>query len=334
MRTRDTWIVSACAALLVIGVAAFMIDRVDSSARNAAEHLGYAGASMRITVIHDDAAPEHEGFSERFAHYVTAEGLSVAYTQWYESGIVTVTDPEGRFRTSTGALTRHTGPSGIAVSDTVDEGSARAIYAAFGNTEVAVPTFSIDVMFETRYPVVLADPSAVPFDTGVYLIASDDIDTRAVTHLFEDGGYLIVDATVQPGFSLATTTRQALSSVYGVVTMFFWLVLATCLLLATKMRVALRHRAYLVSGVLGAARRDVRRLVWSDVGPAHLVGLLGGAALVGMATWATAPYTVAPVGERIGAVLAALTLSAVMSLGSISWAAAAEARRVERENAP
>lgn len=325
-----------CAVLLTLCLSAFLVDRVDSTARMAAETLGYAGEGVRVTAVPDGAAASATDLSSTLLDYASRRGVSIAYTRWYESGVVTLYDPRERFRSSTGPLwpllERSDDSLGLAVAESM-QGSKSTLAEVLGAGQAyRASAFRADVMFEGRYPVALLAPEQDSFDLGIYFIAGAGLDIQEIAQLFGEHGLSVVEASSRPSVSVAATLWSAMASLYGAISSFFWLILVGAVGFALRLLAATRRPAYEITKALGATRRDVIGLVARDILPSVLVGLLVGAAVSLLLVWSTTGLSTAGTSLRVLASCAAVVTSFVLCAALLILVAYLEARRGVRAN--
>ena len=327
----------ACVVLLMLCLTAFALDRVDSTARMSAETLGYPGEGLRITAVPDGTEASATGLTSSLLDYASANGLSIAYTRWYESGVVTLYDPLEQFRNSEGPLWPLLRPSGddspgVAVAASV-RGSASAVTNVLGVGRAGlVSEFRADVMFEGRYPIALVTAQQDAFDLGVYFIAGTGLDSYEVARLFANHGLTVVDASSRPSVSITATLSSALASIYGAVSGLFWLTLVGATALALGMLAATRRRKYEIAKALGATPRDAIRLIGRDLLPSIGVGLLSGSAVSALVTWATMNLSTASAASRLLATLSAIAVSVLLCTTLVLLIARLEQGRRLRAN--
>lgn len=326
--------------LVVAGVLSALVV-VESGAARVADSLGYAGQTIRLIAIPDD--PDGED-GRGLVHAITAlaedERVAVAYSQSYGTGLVTVLDEDGRFRGGGEPLVDGLGVVGAGptalVSDAPESAaSLTPVLGAGGGIEL-VGTFTSDVMFEQRYPVVLVNVDARPFAEGVYLFAGDGIldddrgFTAEVTRLFDDHGMAVLDVAAADASTSTAVAMDALQGPYGIVLALFGVVAVMTQLVVLVVRAALSADRWLAAAVLGLTRSGVRALVWWGLMRQVLVGLAAGGGAAVVVVLAAGDLSLVSTGERLAVVPPALLVGLVVCAAA-SWVAGArEGRRVAR----
>lgn len=331
MSSKWRTVPGACAALLAIVLGLFSIDRVDANARIPAEQLGYNGPTVQITAVQGDNFVGTDTLARLVTSYLGESRNSVAYTRWYDSGIVTIDDSYERFQNSEGPLAR-----------TLDSGTTETPVAVSSNLHLTpdalsdtlniegndATAFKADVMFQDRYPVVVTTAAIQPFRDGIYMFAGHQTDLDAIIDMFGRSGLSIVDAYYDEGTTIGASFQRAILSPYGGIIAVFAGAILLCQTVVARMYLVGRHRRYDVAVMLGASNRDIWRLLGSDIAPSIALGVVVGVAVNGLMLVTTAGLSAADDGTRLAAVAGSGLVAAAMSAGAMALVLHGQARRL------
>lgn len=305
-----------------------------------ATHLGHTGATVRVIVVPDAYYTGPERLTMALIRFAAEHEVSVAFAQSYDTGLVTVLDEHDRFHNSEGslgALLDAPGSGRSAAFATAIEGSVGSWAGRHLPAEVEFAgTFRSDVTFEERYPMLLLSPEARPFDTGVYLFASNDATrdgdalSSEVVRFFEAQWMNVVDAMPLSDASIRTLLARNMAQPYGVIALMFFGIVALAQLVVMRIHAALFRERLFVAAVLGAAKRQLRRIVAQRLLQLVAAGLIMGTALSLLVVVASQGLALAEPGPRVAVIALALAVSALTSMLMCAFVAWREARKVAR----
>lgn len=326
-------------AFMVVAWSVFLLGALESSEQRAANHLGFPGPTARVIAAPNAGYQGPEPLTAALDDYAAEHEVSIAYSQSYATGVVSLLDEYDRFRNSEGSL--------ASLLDGSKSGSTAALSTALGGStsdfaERHLPidaaltgTFRSDVRFENQYPDVVLTADALPFDTGVYLFAGDsladgDTAVQQIVRVFENNGLAVMDATRTAGNSVARMIVAGFAGPYGVVILLFGGIVALGQLMVTLIHAALHRERLFVAGVLGAAKGNLRKMVFHRLLRLAVPGLGAGAVLSLLIVLSSQRLSLAALGPRALAVLVALGMSGVASVVIFECVAWREARKVGR----
>lgn len=330
---------AASSALLVLATALVLLVLLEAGASSARDDLGHTGPGLRAVVVPSDAAPDAAGLTAAMLDVLADSGASAAYSRGYGTGLVTLADADGRFRGHAGPLAGdldEAGPGPAAsVSATLPVPRDALGLAGRPGDPVVTGTFTADVTFEGREPLVLYNTDAVPFGEGVYLFAADAdlaatpaflerLSVTLGTYGYEIGHLEQVEPTG------TRTIAASLRSPYGVVVALFGAVSAASHVVVLHIYAALRRDRLMVAAVLGASRRALRTSVRGMLAGRAAAGAALGAVAAVAIVLGSAPSALAPTGARWAAAGVALLVGLAVTVVSCEWVARAEVRRATR----
>lgn len=324
-------------ALMVVALSLFFLQMAEGLAVRSSTMLGHGGASVRVVAIPAAQTEPAGPLTPALVDLVMVHDASIAFSPSHRSGLITVLDPRGRFRTGGQPLGAGLAAPGSGRTAVVSEALApreRGDGTALLERVTVTRTFTPEVMFELEYPTHVFNVDAAPFGAGVYLFATADevlVDpafAEDVVRLLTAHGLDIVDVTPGRSASIRAWLQDALASPYGVVILLFAGVVGLGLVLVLSFHARQQRGRTIVEGTLGATKPHLRRLVMErlmrQVGPGIVSGVIVSAVvLVSAQDLATAGLSSGLAGVMTGS---AITL---MTAGVVCWAVAwREARRV------
>lgn len=318
-------------ALMLLTVASFLLAIAEGSARSTAYSLGYSGATIRIIAITDNPDMVFVGtqhFTDSVRRFAADNDVSVAFSPSNGPDIITLVDPQGRYRVGSPQLHEELEAGGSRAA------AAVSTFVAPANRSAVVPEgvdvigeFSPEVAFDGEYPAVLLNAEAAAFDSGIFLIAGADMgDPAPVQELFEQNGMDIQYARIQE----PATFWGSLASVFGVLAVAFTAVVAVAALLVALIHASFGRERLVAAAVLGAARGDLRLLVLRALAPQVAAGLLAGCLLALVVVFGAGELMLVSPGTAAVAVLAALGVCAAVWCAILAWACGRETRRCQR----
>lgn len=269
---RMTLAVSSASLLVVL--VAFLVTDAEGSERVAAYSLGCSCRTVRVIAIADTPDMAFVGpqlFTEALQRFSREHQTSFAFSPGNEATIVTLFDPEHNFTIGGRRLREQLQSSGTggaaAFSNAVSPGSRPSLVP---DGVSVVGEFSPNVQFDDIYPAVLLNPTAGPFDSGIYLLAgSATSDPTQIMNLFTQNGMDIKSLAVRPVGGIGTGLR----SVYGVAVAGFAVIAVLAGLLVTQVAASFERDRLLAAAALGATRRDLGALVGRRLALPILAGI-------------------------------------------------------------
>lgn len=318
------------AALLVVSAVAFSVGMLEGSASLAARELGYAGQTIRVVAVEGADASGEDRLTRALVRFCDAHGTSVAYSANAESGVVGLYDPAHRYRNRSGALSAPLERAGPVPAAVLSTAFARAVGDRAGLLDdgiMLVGTFSSEVQFDNRYPVVLENLPAVRPGSGTYLIAGlAEGDRDALRLLFAQNGMEVVDLAVHTRVGVG----DILSTPYGGTVLAFATLSALATSLVTGIHSVLHRRRLAVAVAAGAAPGDLRRLLLDRLVPLVAVGTGAGVLVVLGVLLFLRPVMQIDAGTIARTAAADLLGCLVLWAVILTWVTRREARRHHR----
>ncbi|RLP74486.1 hypothetical protein D9V32_12405 [Mycetocola tolaasinivorans] len=294
------------------GALAIMV--VEGSAAAAESRLGVQEPSARVTVIGADL---NDADTARLTSAAREGGSSVAFSHWYETGLVTLFDPEKRIDAARELRSDPPGARAIVTTNFpgAPEQTVRAARAGNDNLTDIVGRFSTTASFEDRTPAAFFTPEALRFGGGTYWIFGTRENTvQPITDALEDGGLRIVDISFTPDTALPALITRGVASPFGIIAVGFGSVVVLAPIFAMVALLTAHGTRYTVWAQAGASRGFLRRdQLRTTLGPALLGGAVGALITAGWVSAAAESLLSAP--ETI-----ALTLGAALCLHVLSLA--------------
>ncbi|MFC0625400.1 hypothetical protein [Kribbella deserti] len=313
------FVVGICAGLHVFAAALFALASVELP--RAAERLGYEGQTVDVAVIPMDGYVGPEVLSARVLRFAADNNLSVAYIRASDSGIVTIEDPAGNFHHADGALARFE-PGRHAQVLLARESDLREVdvHRALGDGVHVTGHFTSDLMYWGRYPLILANPEAVPFDFGTYTFAGEAPDVDAISSFFGQLGLELVNMRLnqQVPTSLAQSMTGLIHHPYGVIVLVFSLITTLGLLFVLRIHSVFARERYRVAAALGATQRQLQQIGLGVTLPVVGAGLFGGSVAAILVMLTTRELSMADDTGRSYAVLASVMVAGLVCV-SLSW---------------
>lgn len=289
-------------ALLVVTVSIVWLVIVEWREQPTYDQLGHDGVSARAIVAPTDHFAGPAPWGERLADFGREWDLSIAYTRDYDSRVVRIIDPGGRFRTSGTTFTALLGERGpgALVSSAVGgaDGSVKRRWSSLG---VAVRGhFDPDVQFESNYPSLVLNAPEYPFVEGVYLFAggahlSEPDLERDVQLLFESNGLEVRHYDRGLSTTMGGVILDVAVSPYGVILMLVGVLGIACHFIVLAIYAAIRQQRLSSAVMVGA-----------DYGQ-----------LVSMATLQLLKPTAIGLGAGTGVALGVITLIQELALAAV-----------------
>ncbi len=186
---------AAYAALLVLVFVTGAVVVVENRTASVAANLGYEGPTAWLQVV--DLGASARTRSE-VVDFVDRRGLALAYTPSLDSGLLTLHDPRGLFRSADGALAEPLGgagePPAALVADVLGPAGDDLRGVLARGTRVVGP---IDpaVSLDATAPVVIRNPAAGPLGGGLYVLAgADAADAQQLVDVLTAAGAWVGDA--------------------------------------------------------------------------------------------------------------------------------------------
>ena len=315
------------AALLAVSAVAFSLASAEGSVGMSARGLGYDGETVRIVAVQEESETGASSFTQPLVDFSETHGLSVAYSAYSESGVVALYDPALRYQSRSSALFAPFAASGSEPAAVLSAAVPEVVGARSGLLPDGVTmlgTFSSEVQFDSRYPVVLENLAAGQPGSGVYLIAGlGESDRTALTDLFSQNGMEIKNLAVQK----PVTVKYILSTLYGGIVVAFAILSVLAALLVTHVHSFLLRRHVTIAAVLGASAGDLRRLLLGRLVPLVTIGTAGGALIeLGILLSIRHAMQTTP-GTVVNAFAASLMACVLLWVVILAWVSTWEIRR-------
>lgn len=264
------------AALLVVVSVAVGVLVVENRTAAVAANLGYAGPTVWIQVID---LGERARTADDVIDFVDRTGFALAYTPSVDSGLLTLYDPRGLFQGPDGPLAeplaRAGGAPAAMVSDVLGMSGADLEVVLPEGTRI-VGGVDPGVGLDVATPVLIRNRAAGPFGGGLYVVAgAGAADAQALVDTLAADGAWIGDATAYGPVPVAPYEGMR-GAVLGALLGLFVLMGTLVILLD----VAQDRDRLGVGAVLGARRRDLRRMVWTRAAPGLAGGTVAGLLIV------------------------------------------------------
>ncbi len=323
-------------ALVVIVWSLFCSIVLETVERQAASHLGYRGAAIRLVAIPTEiSAPAT--LSAALSAFARDHGASIAHSRSSESALVTILDDGHTFFDGERDMSSMIGDatSGKTAAVSID-----AVNPTTGQLAIQLPDdttvtgfFDAHVTFEDRYPAAIFSPEALPFTEGIYLITADGGSPspglqNATVEVFQSNGMDIVELSAIDSATVPRLFIDLFGTPFGVVFLLFAGFVVVSQILVTAIHARLLRGRLVVAATLGAPRRALRWFSRRSLLTLVLPGLATGTAIGFAMALGGGRLSLVDIDTRLlGATVASLAAAGVSMLTCwlVAWL---ETRRV------
>ncbi len=314
----------ACGVLGVMFWSMLALLLIENSTGATAMKLGSSDPTARLTVIGPDVDAVPLPLSPALSRAAREAGATIAYSRWYETGLVSVFDPATRISVATPLRSDQPGARALVATDFPGSPDLTILAATITPTRKQGRFTPTETTFEGRPPALLFTPEALPFGPGIYRIFGVDEDTVSrFIKVFERSGMRIVGVSFEPDSTPWALITRGVASPFGMIAQGLGAMVILGPLLTAGSRLGRESDRYRAWVSAGAAREIVRRNQLLILLRPGVAGTLTGTALVAAALFrvrdlvlSSAPYVASALASAL--VLHALTL-AIQTAIAIRW---------------
>lgn len=245
----------------------FGFQMQDFASPDGSKQLGYSGSGVEVIALYE---PSREAVQFDAGKVVDLFDLSIAYERQLNSGILTIIDPNQRFRTEVGPLlsdelVSEDGGSWIGFDERLLPSNidiVTAIFPQFRGTLLEPVSSSLALMGSQQAAYVSEDLQ--PLIDGRYFFAGDYIETpegvdNIIVHM-ESEGFAIVAVNHFPGAKTSTQAiLQFITGRYVMVVFIFFVIATSAFLIVFHDEASKYQRSLTAMAVFGANRSQISR---------------------------------------------------------------------------
>lgn len=318
---------------LTLAVASFLmvvnmvvLSPADRAEIHATAQLGASEGSIRVIAGGvPDGDVDYGPVGSLLEDFATRHGLSLAYAPTSDGGLVTVFDPQHRFRDATGSLQIPSGEDDpvLLLSESV---ASTAELSPLGLVEPS-GTFDPDLRFDGEKVLGLVNSAAQRYGTGTYFVVGDIAATPGLhddlTSILGSNELEVLATSDLPKPTLGDTLRDYAASPLGIAYMLFSVAGMVAVIIALAGVARQRLRRYAVAALIGAPRSQIRGSIMIDLLRWASPGLLLGAAMASVLVLVTHRLALSSLWEFLFLCMAvSLSVVGIVAIASAGIAAA------------